>query len=258
MSYSQCFSTPGMSDRIRLSNISYSSGSRTLLDRVGLTVPDGQTFVVTGRSGCGKSTLLEIAAGLITPRAGEVFWDGVRLGDMSRESLVEARIRMGFVFQQHALISNMPVFENIALPVRYHLGLTDREVQDMVAYQMERLHISDLSDMLPEQISAGQARLAAIGRALVMAPDLLFLDEPVAGLDAVATQVVVEILEEIRNTSGMTMLIVSHVVSLILRMKSPVALLDNGTVSFHQVDVGAADGAEPAFISHLTRSDLET
>ena len=127
-----------MPSQIQLDNISYSFDTIELLSNVNLTVPSGQVVILMGRSGSGKSTLLEVGAGLIEPSSGSVLWDGRDIHDFSRSEIDAERRKIGFVFQQHALISNMTVFDNIALPLRYHSTMPDKALRVMVQQHLDK------------------------------------------------------------------------------------------------------------------------
>jgi ABC-type methionine transport system ATPase subunit len=183
-----------------------------------------------GTSGSGKSTLLEICAGLHMPSTGRVVWDGKDIRELSQAALVAERRKMGFVFQQHGLISNLTVFENIALPLRYHTSLQDQALHAMIEQHCKKFGIEDFRDRLPETLSVGQARLVAIARALIMRPECLFLDEPINGLDPVIADTIITILLKLSNQRNLTFFVVSHTISFIEQLQGPVLFLDKGTL----------------------------
>jgi phospholipid/cholesterol/gamma-HCH transport system ATP-binding protein len=172
-----------MSARLRLEKVSYGWGGRPLLTAIDLALAEGELLLITGASGSGKSTLLEICAGLLEPPEGHVRWRGQTVAQLEAAEIEEQRTHMGVMFQRHALISNYTIFENIALPLRYHLRLSDAQVHARVSAQLAAFELEGVARHLPEQVSLGQARLASFGRALIMQPDLLLLDEPTIGLD---------------------------------------------------------------------------
>jgi phospholipid/cholesterol/gamma-HCH transport system ATP-binding protein len=223
-----------MPSQIRLDNISYSFGTLEILSNVNITVPSGQIVILMGRSGSGKSTILEISAGLIEPSSGKVLWDGREIHDLSQSEITAERRKIGFVFQKHALISNMTVFDNIALPLRYHSTMPERELGVMVGRHLDKYGISELKNKLPEALSVGQARLVAIARALILDPELLFLDEPISGLGPVVARKVIDILFNLGKQSNLTIFIVSHIISFIERLQCPLLFLDKGTVTYYE------------------------
>ncbi len=198
-----------------------------MLNGVSFCIKPGQNVFVLGKSGSGKSALLEICAGLRKPDKGNVYWDEKSIKNFSQRDLNKVRQEMGFVFQQHALISNMSVFDNLALCLRYHTSLNEREIKNQVRHHLEIYDIVRLAHKLPEALSVGQSRIVAIARALVMQPKLLFLDEPIAGLDPIMAQRIFNILTDLCNHSNLTILIVNHTISLIEQLGCPILFLHN-------------------------------
>ena len=135
------------------------------------------------------------------------------------------------MFQNHALISNLTVFDNIALPLRYHTDLSRWEIREKVEENLQRLGIGDAGTRRPEELSMEQMRWAALGRALIMEPELLFLDGPTTGIDPVAGQRILRIILDERRRRAMTVVIVSHSMQVARTMACPVAVLEKGKVS---------------------------
>lgn len=223
-----------MPSQIRLNNIAYAFNNLDLFSEVNFSVSCGQVVVIMGRSGSGKSTLLEISAGLKEPLSGKVLWGGRDIRDLSVSELTAERRKVGFVFQHHALISNLTVFDNIALPLRYHSSMPDKTLQVMVNQHLDKFKIGELCDTLPEALSVGQARLVSIARALIMRPELLFLDEPVGGLDPVIARKIIAILLQLRNRSNLTIVMVSHIINFIEKLRCPIVFLNNKTATYYE------------------------
>ncbi len=190
-----------MADALRVDGVRFSFPGLPLLKGVSFAVPPGGLFAITGRSGCGKTTLLEICASLRRPLGGSVFWDGVDIAAFTHDSLMRARQGVGYVFQKHALIHNFTVFDNIALPLRYHRHLAERDVQAAVHACMEELGLFNVDKRFPNELSAAQSRCAAIARAVVMGPSLLFLDEPTAGVGSDYRKGITSAFEGIKFTA---------------------------------------------------------
>ncbi len=220
-----------MPSQIQLDNVSYTFDHERLFSQATVTIEQGRIVMLMGRSGSGKSTLLEISAGLLEPATGTVRWNDRDIRELSRQELVTERRKTGYVFQQHALISNMTVFDNIALPLRYHTAMPDKALRVMIQQHLEKIGISDIRNKLPEALSVGQARLVSIARALIMRPEFLFLDEPISGLDPVTAQSVIAILQKLCTQSNLTIFMVSHIISFIEQLQCPIVLLDNRTVT---------------------------
>lgn len=199
-----------MPAELTLEGVFYKPGTFPLLRGIDLTVERGSIVVVSGRSGCGKSSLLEICAGLKRPDRGRVLWDGTPIASLSREALLAERLRIGFVFQQHALISNYSIFENIALPLRTKGTATEREIEIRVRQIMEEVALFDVDREFPESLSVGQLRSASIARALVTDPDLLLLDEPVSGQDPRTAEGIRRVLVRHQQQRARTIVMISH------------------------------------------------
>ena len=244
-----------MPSQVRLNNISYSFEDEELFNGVNFTIEPGTSVFVLGKSGSGKSTLLEICAGLKGPTAGEVYWDGRDINSFSKSEKAVFGRKVGFVFQQHALISNMTVYDNLALPLRYHRELSEREVDDIIQAHLAEYAVDELQRKLPEALSIGQSRIVAIARALIMKPELLFLDEPISGLDPIMARRIFSILLELHEQSNLTILIVNHTINLIERMQSPILFLHNHRVtSYENLDTLRTEEQAVDFIQYMGKS----
>jgi phospholipid/cholesterol/gamma-HCH transport system ATP-binding protein len=217
-----------MNDALNAVDIRFSFGDHVLLKGISFSVGAGGMMAIAGRSGCGKSTLLEICASLRSPDGGKILWDGVCVADLPHHGLVNARQRIGYVFQKHALIHNFTVFDNIALPLRYHRDIPERDVRTAVRLCMEELGLFNVDKKFPNELSAGQSRCAAIARALVMGPSILFLDEPTAGVDPVTAEGITGVLKEMNGSRRIAIVMLCNNVTTIKRMQCTVKVLDKG------------------------------
>lgn len=199
-----------MPGSIALEGVTIATRSFPLLRGVTFTIEANSAVIVGGRSGCGKSTFLELLAGLRTPDRGRILWDGADITQLSRKELLAARQKIGYMFQQHALIANYSVFDNIALPLRTGGGCAEREVVQKVRAIMEEVALFDVDALFPEALSAGQQKRAALARALVTGPELLLLDEPISGIDAQTAEGVQSIITHMQVEHTRTVVIVSH------------------------------------------------
>ncbi len=232
-----------MSFSLEATNIAFGYAGIPLFRRINFSVPAGSLLMITGRSGCGKSTLLEICAGLKHSAEGHVCWNGVDISELSRGSMLKFRCRTGYVFQQHALISNFTVAGNIGLPLKYHERFEGEELAKRVSDHMAIFGILHLADKRPEELSVGQARLVSIARAFVMSPHVVFMDEPLSGLDPHTAETVSSVLAKAKSFGNVTMLIVSHEPALIKSLDSNVLLVENGTAAMHHSsEIGSGSG----------------
>jgi phospholipid/cholesterol/gamma-HCH transport system ATP-binding protein len=217
-----------MNDALNVVDIRFSFGDHALLKGITFGVAAGGVMAIAGRSGCGKSTLLEICASLRTPDSGKIVWDGVCVAGLTHHGLVKARQRIGYVFQKHALVHNFTVFDNIALPLRYHHDIQERDVRTSVKLCMEELGLFNVDKKFPNELSAGESRCAAIARALVMGPSILFLDEPTAGVDPVTAEGIANVLMEMNHSRRIAIVMLCNNVETLKLMRGDVKVLDSG------------------------------
>jgi len=184
-------------------------------------VARGAIFVILGGSGCGKSTLLRALVGLDEPLAGEVTVDGVTPSQASAE-----RPRFGVLFQSGALIGSLTVGENVALPLQEWSDLPPDAIGGLVAAKLQLVGLKDAQDRLPSELSGGMRKRAALARAMALEPDLLFLDEPSAGLDPVAAAELDELILGLNRQLGLTFVVVTHDLGSIFRIGQGCVMLD--------------------------------
>jgi ABC-type sulfate/molybdate transport systems ATPase subunit len=196
-----------------------------------LRVPVGEFLAVTGPSRSGKSLLLELCAGLALPQTGHVVLFGSDWAELSERERAAMRLRIGVVLQQPGLLSNMTVYNNVALPLRYHWGSAgEAERHATVMAGLEALDLIEMRDRFPAQLTAGEARCAAIARALILRPDLLLLDDVAAGLDAGMIARLQVYLSGRRRGGALTILATFRAPSPLLELADRVALLRGGRV----------------------------
>ena len=173
-------------------------GDKVVLDRFNLTVNRGETCVIIGGSGSGKSTFARLLVGLERADAGEIWIDGVNIARLSGRELDRVRRRFAVVFQNHALLDSMSVFDNVAFPMREETGASVTEIDKRVHLALRDLDVDDAAKMLPGELSGGMAKRVAIARAVVTNPEILVYDEPTSGLDPVSSRVVDGLIERMR------------------------------------------------------------
>jgi len=213
---------------LKIDGVSITFENEKVLDSISMNIPRGRLVTITGPSGCGKSTLLKISAGLIPPDTGSVHIGGVDIFTTSRSSLYTMRKEFGFVFQDAALISNLTVFNNIALPLRYHFNLSEDEINKRVNDVLEGFDLLEIKSQLPAHLSIGQRKLAGFARALVVNPKLIYFDEPVTGIDAIHRQKMIDKLIPLRDDPDITLIMVSHNLDFIKTYADYIALLYAG------------------------------
>jgi len=241
-----------MPERIEAHNIRFGFGAFQLLRNVSLTVDKGEVTVVAGRSGHGKSILLEICSSVRGPESGEVLWDGVPVYGMNKARLNAQRQKAGYMFQQHGLIANMGMFANIALPLRYHSDMDESDMNRHVRSLMDECGLYNIDRLFPEALATRQLRCASLARALVMTPEMLFLDEPTCGLDPETETNIVNILRAYHERTRATMLIASTSRALIEGLGARLAVLESGQLLTGPALSQMTENDLP-FLSHYTR-----
>jgi phospholipid/cholesterol/gamma-HCH transport system ATP-binding protein len=190
--------------------VRYSVGRRSIFDGLELTVRQGSITAVMGPSGTGKTTLLRLLTGQIWPSAGEVRVLGQDVGSLATRELFALRKRMGVLFQNGALLTDLDVFENVAFPVREHARLPEPVLRRLVLMKLEAVGLRGAERLMPQELSGGMARRVALARAIVMDPEILIYDEPFVGLDPVSMGIIVRLIRRLNDALGITSIVVSH------------------------------------------------
>jgi phospholipid/cholesterol/gamma-HCH transport system ATP-binding protein len=191
----------------------------------------GQVNAIMGPSGTGKTTLLKLITGQIQPDKGEVWVEGVPLASLNRQQLYQLRARMGYLFQNGALLTDLNVFENVAFPIREHQTLDERALATLVLSTLDAVGLRGAAALSPSELSGGMARRVALARALVAKPVILLYDEPFAGLDPIALGVVLRLIRQTNDALHITSVVVSHDVHEIEKLADHVAILAEGRVA---------------------------
>ncbi len=205
-------------------------GDQVVLDGVDLSVNPGETLVVMGGSGSGKSTLLRLIIGSLVPDAGDVRLFGRSICHMDEEALNEVRKRFGILFQSGALFNSMTLAENVALPLQEHTTLDHSTIDIMVTIKLELVGLREHADKYPAQISGGMKKRAGLARALALDPQILFYDEPSAGLDPVTSAQIDQLIADLTNKLGVTSVVVTHEMDSAFRIADRMIMLDRGRV----------------------------
>ncbi len=205
-------------------------GSRKILDGVDFAVEPGEIRVVMGGSGSGKSTLLRHLLGLHRATSGRIDLLGHDITRISARELRRLRQRMGVSFQGGALFTSMTVGENVALPLREHTRHDEQTIRIITRMKLEVVNLGGFHDLMPSELSGGMIKRAALARAIVMDPQLLFFDEPSAGLDPVAAVELDELILKLRDAMGMSMVVVTHELDSAFKIADRITVLDHGKV----------------------------
>lgn len=206
-------------------------GSHVVHQNLNLQVRRAEVFAIIGGSGSGKSTLLREMILLRRPDAGSIKVLGVDLQDLSREAALELRLRWGVMFQHGGLFGSLTVLENIGLPLREHTRLGGKLIDEIAAWKLDMTGLKpEVGAQYPAQLSGGMMKRASLARALALDPELLFLDEPTAGLDPESAGGVDELVLHLRDLFGLTIVMISHDLDLLWQVTDRVAVLGEGTV----------------------------
>ena len=213
---------------VELRDVWKSFEANQVLRGISLELHRGTTLAVMGGSGAGKTVLLRIIAGLVRPDSGEVSLFGTRIDRMREEAMLALRRRTGFVFQGAALFDSLSVFENVAFPLREHTTLSLGEITDRVHRFLALVGLPDTDGLLPAELSGGMRKRVGIARALVMEPEVVFFDEPTAGLDPTNARVVAELIAELRTGVCDTAIVVTHDIEFADMVADRMAILYHG------------------------------
>ena len=205
-------------------------GSRLILDQVDLDVGYGEIMVIMGGSGSGKSTLLRHLLGLHIPTHGNIRLLGKDITAITADELHQLRKNMGVSFQGGALLSSMTVAENVMLPLREHTHLDEQTMGIMARMKLEVVNLGGFGELKPAQLSGGMIKRAALARAIVMDPKLLFFDEPSAGLDPVVSAELDELILKLRDSMQMTIVVVTHELDSAFKIADRITVLDHGKI----------------------------
>jgi phospholipid/cholesterol/gamma-HCH transport system ATP-binding protein len=230
MSTTQTFATPQTEPAISVNDLRVSYGEREILHGISFDVLPGETLVILGGSGSGKSTLLRTLVGLEKPSAGEILIKGQDLAKASAAELDGIRKKIGMSFQGGALFGSMTVGENVALPLREHTRLEDPTIEIILRLKLEQVGLEGFEYYSPSQLSGGMKKRAALARALAMDPEILFFDEPSAGLDPIIAAGIDELILQLKRAFRMTIIVVTHELASAFLIADRMLLIDRGNV----------------------------
>jgi phospholipid/cholesterol/gamma-HCH transport system ATP-binding protein len=216
---------------ISVRNLHVRYGTREILHGVNFEVPAGETLVIMGGSGCGKSTLLRTLVGLELPSEGEIWMQGKNFAGLSGPQRDELLKKIGMSFQSGALFGSMSVGENVALPLREHTPLDESTIDIVVRLKLDQVGLSGFENYMPAQLSGGMKKRAAIARALAMDPEILFFDEPSAGLDPIIAAGLDELILKLKKAFRITIVVVTHELASAFLIADRMILLDKGVVA---------------------------
>ena len=205
-------------------------GEQEILHGISFDVTRSETLVILGGSGSGKSTLLRTLVGLERPSAGQIWMKGQDIAAISRAQLDEIRKKIGMSFQGGALFGSMTVGENVALPLREHTKLEASTIEIIVRLKLDQVGLAGFEDYMPSELSGGMQKRAAVARALAMDSEILFFDEPSAGLDPIIAAGIDHLILQLKKAFHMTMIVVTHELASAFLIADQMMLIDKGRV----------------------------
>jgi phospholipid/cholesterol/gamma-HCH transport system ATP-binding protein len=218
------------SPAVELCDLTKALGGRTVLDGVSLSIRRGETLTIIGGSGAGKSVTLKHIVGLLKPDRGSVKVDGVDVTAARNGQMEAARRKIGYCFQGSALLNSMTVFDNVALPLREHEGLSEGEVRRRVEEKLALVGLSEAAAKYPAEISGGMKKRAGLARAIIRSPAIILYDEPTAGLDPVIASTINDLILDMQKKLGVTSILVTHDMSSAFRVSDRIAMLLKGRI----------------------------
>lgn len=232
---------------IEVRNLVARYDEQLVLDGISFDVCGGEILVVIGGSGCGKTTLLRHMVGLLAPAAGEILYWGKDLTKMDDDERARLLQRIGITFQSGALFNSMSVAENVGLPIEEYGGM-DAELRDtLVRMKLSLVGLGNYGDRMPDELSGGMKKRVGFARAVAMDPEIVFFDEPSAGLDPIMAAGLDKLILDMRRLTGVTMVVVTHELESIRTVADRVLMLDRGRIIF----TGALDGAEKSDVPRV-------
>ncbi len=212
--------------QIEVRGLDMGYGSFVLMRDLNFTINKGDVFIIMGGSGCGKSTLMKILIGLKEPLRGQVFYGGVNFWETDTEGRERITKKFGVLYQGGALWSSMTLAENIALPLEQYTDLSQDQIGEVVSLKLALVGLAGFEEFYPSEISGGMRKRAGLARAMAMDPDILFFDEPSAGLDPVSARLLDDLIIQLRDSLGTTIVVVTHELASIFAIGNNSVFLD--------------------------------
>ncbi len=215
---------------IKVINLTKKFGEVEVLRGLNLEIPDNSLTFIMGQSGTGKSVLLKHLIGLLKPDSGEIWFEDKDITKLSEKELQKIRRKIGFLFQEGALFDSMTVEENVAFPLKEHLKLSKKELNQRVDEILAAVNLLDAKKKYPSELSGGMKKRAALARTLALSPKVILFDEPTTGLDPILQHTILELIKSLKDQYSLTCVIVSHDLPMALKFGDYIAFLHQGKI----------------------------
>ena len=215
---------------IEFKNVYKSFNGILVHNGINLSILEGEIISLLGGSGSGKSVLLKELIGLMKPDKGDILVLDNNVTQMNEEALIELREHIGMLFQGAALFDSLTVFENIAYPLREHLKLTEKEIQERVAEKLQVVGLSGIEKKMPDELSGGMKKRVGLARAIATEPEIILYDEPTTGLDPMTAQRINDLIIELQRKLGITTIVVTHDLHCVKTVSDRIAMLHEGKI----------------------------
>jgi phospholipid/cholesterol/gamma-HCH transport system ATP-binding protein len=244
---------PDIKNVIEIEGLNTYYGNKQILSNISLHVERKEVMVIMGHSGSGKSTLLRHMIGLDTPASGSIKLLNKEITDLHRKELYELRKHIGVAFQGGALFSSMTLQENVELPLHEHTKLDHNTIRIMSRLKLELMNLSDNENLMPAELSGGMLKRAGLARAVIMDPEILFFDEPSAGLDPVTSAELDDLILQLRDALNMTIIVVTHELESAFKIADRITVIDNGQQIITGDKEMIKESSDPRIVNMLER-----
>ena len=236
---------------LEICDLTMAYGDTVIQENLNFTIQHGEIFIIMGGSGCGKSTLLRHMIGLMEPAKGKILVNGKDLWDTTPDERHRIISRTGVLYQSGALWSSMTLAENLELPLLEYTDLSLKQISDVISYKLALVGLAGFEDYYPSEISGGMQKRAGLARAMVLDPDILYFDEPSAGLDPVSARRLDDLILELRDSLGATIVVVTH------ELASIFAVGDNSVFLDPESKTMIAKGAPKELLEHCENDKVQ-
>ncbi len=241
---------------VEIDNLNFGYGERLILSGLTMRFARGQVVAVMGGSGSGKTTILRLIGGQLRPQSGTLKVAGQEVAALDTRELYLLRRKMGMLFQQGALFTDLTAFENVAFPLREHTDLPEELLRDLVLMKLQAVGLRNAAHLKPAEVSGGMARRVAVARAIALDPQLIMYDEPFAGLDPISMGVTANLVRTLNQALGSTSILVSHDVDMTFSIADYVYLLSHGKIVAHGTPQQMRDSDDP-FVTQFVRGEAD-